>query len=366
MKIVHVTETLVGGVLAALLALSARQAALGHDVSVMYPVKATVPSSDELRARFHPDVRRVELAYRGRLPALQTLHRAIRRLGDDVDVVHLHSTFAGIAGRLGRVAPRGSVVAYSPHGFAFLRESSSRLSNVTALALERLLEPRCGGLVLVSESEDAVARDRLRGSRRHVLRNGIPVEGLPAASGGATGLPVVVASGRLGEQKGPDRFADIARALAGRAEFVWIGDGSAEARERWIGDAPVRVTGWLPHDEVVAQLAASDVFLFPSRWEGMPISLMEAQVMGIPAVATDIVGNRDVIVDGETGYLCDGLDGMVAAVTRLVDDPEERRRLGGRARAMQPERLSDSALGPVSIGIYQRMRQGAVRVNAAG
>ncbi len=366
MKIVHVTETLVGGVLAALLALSARQAALGHDVSVVYPVKATVPSPRELQARFHPDVRRVELVYRGRIPALPTLHRAIRRLGDDVDVVHLHSTFAGIAGRLGRVAPRGSVVAYSPHGFAFLRESSSRLSNVAALALERALEPRCGGLVLVSESEDAVARDRLRGSRRHVLRNGIPVEGLPAASGSAGGLPVVVASGRLGEQKGPDRFADVARALAGRAEFVWIGDGSAEARERWIGDAPVRVTGWLPHDQVVAQLAASDVFLFPSRWEGMPISLMEAQVMGIPAVATDIVGNRDVIVDGETGRLCGDVAEMVAAVARLVDDPEARRRIGDHARRVQPARLSDSALGPASIGIYQRMRQQARRVSVAG
>ncbi|MCR2802134.1 glycosyltransferase [Microbacterium sp. zg-Y818] len=366
MKIVHVTETLVGGVLAALLALSARQAALGHDVSVLYPVKATVPSSDELQARFHPDVHRVELAFRGRVSALQTLRRAIRRLGDDVDVVHLHSTFAGIAGRLGRVAPRGSVVAYSPHGFAFLRESSSRLSNVVALTLERVLEPQCEGLVLVSESEDAVARDRLRGSRRHVLRNGIPVDGLPMASGGASGLPLVVASGRLGEQKGPDRFADIARALAGRAEFVWIGDGSAEARERWIGDAPVRVTGWLPHDQVVAQLAASDVFLFPSRWEGMPISLMEAQVMGVPAVATDIVGNRDVIVDGETGYLCNDVDQMAAAVARLIDDPEERRRLARRARGVQPERLSDSALGPASIGIYQRMRQRTAGVSAAG
>jgi len=368
MKIVHVTETLVGGVLAALLALSARQAALGHDVTVAYPVKSTVPPADELQARFHSGVHRMELAYRGRVPALRTLHRAIRRLDDDVDVVHLHSTFAGVAGRLGRVAPRGSVVAYSPHGFAFLRESSSRVSNLTALMLERALASRCEGLVLVSESEDDVARTKLGRSRRHVLQNGIPVDGLPAAQGSGGARPVVVASGRLGEQKGPDRFAAVATALGDRADFVWIGDGSTEARERWIGNAPVRVTGWLPHDDVIAQLAASDVFLFPSRWEGMPISLMEAQVMGIPAVATDIVGNRDVIVDGETGYLCSDTDEMIAAVSRLVDHPRERHRLGANARRLQPGRLSDASLGTTSIQIYERMRRGAGTgaVTAAG
>ena len=166
---------------------------------------------------------------------------------------------------------------------------------------------------------------------------------------------MVVASGRLGEQKGPDRFAEVARALGARADFVWIGDGPPEGRERWIGDAPVRLTGWLAHEDVIAQLAASDIFLFPTRWEGMPISLMEAQVMGIPAVATDIVGNRDVVLSGETGYLCTDVPSLIAAVSSLVDDPLARSRMSARALEVQRDRLSDVDLGTASIQIYDRM-----------
>ncbi|MGC5220990.1 glycosyltransferase [Micromonospora sp. DT81.3] len=350
------TETLVGGVLAAVLALATRQSLLGHDVTVIYPRKPAVPVAAELDARFPSDVRRVELTYRGRVATLRDLRVAIRGADRDMDVLHLHSTFAGIAGRLPFVrVPDGCVVAYSPHGFAFLRESSSAVSNLAALALERVLKPRCDGLILVSPSEEAVARTRLGESHCDVLQNGIPVDGLPRAHGSGNPRPVVVASGRLGEQKGPDRFAEVARALGDRADFVWIGDGPREGRERWMGDAPVRLTGWLSHEDVIAQLAASDIFLFPTRWEGMPISLMEAQVMGLPAVATDIVGNRDVVLSGETGYLCSDVPDLIAAVSSLVDDPLERSRMSARALEVQRDRLSDIDLGTASIQVYDRM-----------
>ncbi|WOQ69273.1 glycosyltransferase [Microbacterium limosum] len=358
MKIVHVTETLVGGVLAAVAALSAKQAALGHDVVVVYPRKPAVPPEAQLVERFPAEVTRIEVPYRGRIRAIDGLRRAaIVATRDGVDVVHLHSTFAGFAGRLSPAIRRqADVIAYSPHGWAFLRGDGPAFSNRAAAAVERALRSRCDGLILVSDSEARVTRERLgrSGGDVHVLQNGIPVAGLPRAAGSA-GRPVVIASGRLMEQKAPDRFAEIARSLGGQAEFVWIGDGTPEERRRWIGDAPVTVTGWLAHTDVVARLAASDVFLFPSRWEGMPISLMEAQVMGLPAVATDIVGNRDVVIPGETGLLCDDTAALTAAVARLVSDRAERDRMAERAIEVQRERLSDARLGETSIALYEAM-----------
>ena len=357
MRIVHATETLVGGVLAAVAALANKQSEAGHDVSVVFPRKPAVPSAAELRPRFRSAVSVVELPYRGRLRAVPDLARSIRALAaPQLDVLHLHSTFAGVAGRTSpAIRRRVRVIAYSPHGFAFLRGSASAASNRAAMSMERLLKPRCDGIVLVSDSEAEIAREHLGADDCHVLRNGIPVDDLPIAAGSGRARPVVVASGRLGRQKAPDRFAEVARALEGRADFVWIGDGTPEERARWIGDAPVEVTGWLPHAEVIDRLAASDVFLFPTRWEGMPISLMEAQAMGVPAVATDIVGNRDVVIHGETGLLCADGAQVVEAVSRLVDEPFERQRMRETSIAVQRRRLSDADLGRVSIELYERM-----------
>ncbi len=97
------------------------------------------------------------------------------------------------------------------------------------------------------------------------------------------------------------------------------------------------------------------MFLFPTRWEGMPIALMEAQAIGLPSVATDIVGNRDVIVDGQTGTLCADTDELVAAVTNLVDDVDARGRMRGAALRLQRERLSDASLGQRSLAIYAEL-----------
>lgn len=354
MRIIHVTETLVAGVLAAVAALASKQSELGHDVTVVYSRKPAVPPTDELDLRFPHGVHRIEVPYRGRARAVFDLGRTLVGLtGSPVDVVHLHSTFAGVAGRIDpRVRRRVPVIAYSPHGWAFLRGTSSSLANRAALAVERLLARRCDGLILVSESEATVTRTSLPSSTCLVLTNGIPVDQLPMATGGTAARPVVITTGRIMEQKAPDRFADVARVLGDRAHFVWVGDGSAEERERWLGDAPVEVTGWVPHHEVITRLANADVFLFPTRWEGMPIALMEAQAIGLPSVATDIVGNRDVVLAGETGMLCADTPALVAAVTELVDDPQTRERMRITSLDRQRSRLSDASLGERSIAVY--------------
>lgn len=357
MRIIHVTETLVAGVLAAVAALANAQSELGHDVSIVYSAKPLVPSTDELDHRLHPNVRRVEVPFRGRPASIWDLEVAVAAIArTGVDVVHAHSTFAGFACRLRpRIRRRARVLAYSPHGWAFLRGASSALSNRTALTIERRLARRCHGLVLVSESEAEIGRKAIQSSRIHVLQNGIPVDALPISTGSGQARPVVITTGRIMEQKAPDRFAAIASALSDRADFIWIGDGDEDEKHQWIGDAPVQVSGWLPHDEVVRRLAAADIFLFPTRWEGMPIALMEAQAIGLPAVATDIVGNRDVVLDGETGMLRDDTEALIAAVTRLVVEDDLRHSMRATTVAIQRSRLSDEKLGETSVAIYQEL-----------
>jgi len=90
--------------------------------------------------------------------------------------------------------------------------------------------------------------------------------------------------------------------------------------------------------DVAAIMAASDVFVLPSHFEGLPMSVIEAMLTGLPVVATHIRGPREQVVAGETGLLVPAatLAPLAAALRRLVEDPGLRHRMGeaGRTRAM--------------------------------
>jgi glycosyltransferase involved in cell wall biosynthesis len=86
----------------------------------------------------------------------------------------------------------------------------------------------------------------------------------------------------------------------------------------------------------------------------MPEALIEAQVCGLPAVATDVVGNRDVVAHGETGFLCRSADEMASSLARLVHDPALRLRLGARARERALPRFNLDRLVDVLETLYMR------------
>jgi glycosyltransferase involved in cell wall biosynthesis len=95
-----------------------------------------------------------------------------------------------------------------------------------------------------------------------------------------------VGIGRLSPQKDPDFFAGVAAHLR-HAQLVWVGDGDPLMKTR-LERAGVKVTGWLPRQEVLEVLAGADVYLHTAAWEGSPMSLLEAEYMGIRTVVRSI------------------------------------------------------------------------------
>jgi glycosyltransferase involved in cell wall biosynthesis len=90
-------------------------------------------------------------------------------------------------------------------------------------------------------------------------------------------------------------------------------------------------------------LQAADGFVLASRWEGLPMALLEAAAFGLPSVATDVPGSREVVLDGETGTLVPPLDAsaLAWAMTAMMRTPmEARRRMGARARQRVVEQFS--------------------------
>jgi glycosyltransferase involved in cell wall biosynthesis len=177
--------------------------------------------------------------------------------------------------------------------------------------------------------------------------------------------PIVGTIGTLWERKNPSMFLDVAagvRRAGRRAHFVWIGDGSARAdverarRAQGLEDV-VHILGrradapWLAADFAVGVMT--------SHFEGLPNVVMECMYWAKPVITTDAGGCREVVAEGETGFVVplDDRTAMVARLLRLLDDPSLARRLGERGR----ERLErDFALGAMvrnTVAIYDELRR---------
>jgi glycosyltransferase involved in cell wall biosynthesis len=169
-------------------------------------------------------------------------------------------------------------------------------------------------------------------------------------------MPVVAFVGRLTGVKRPDRFVDMAKIVGKRlpaTTFLVAGGGDQEARTReraaLLADN-MRFLGFRSDVETI--YAASDVVVITSDNEGMPVSLIEAAMAGIPAVTTDVGSAREV-VDETTGVVvsCDAVE-LASAVERLLRDEPARRAMGRAAARRARERFSSQRLVADTERIY--------------
>lgn len=170
-----------------------------------------------------------------------------------------------------------------------------------------------------------------------------------------------VTVGRMHEQKGFDVLLDALARLPD-VEVCLVGDGvergslEAQARELGIADR-VEFAGWL--DDPSPQLGRADLFLLPSRYEGLPLSIIEAMFAELPVIASDVGSVRELVAEGKTGLLVrSGDPGELAdAVRRLGADPERRRALGVAGRRKALEHFSLESM----IGRYRDLYEALAR-----
>lgn len=280
--------------------------------------------------------------------------RSLIRAGD-FDVVHTHMAKAGAIGRLAAMSvdPRPRLV-HTFHGHVLDGYFSAPAAQAY-LRIERWLARRTDVLVAVSDQ----TRDRLLDlgvgapSQWRVIRPGSDLDPFLAAEPGRgchrtrLGVPpdatLVAAIGRLAPVK--DHRTLIEAIAQVNAHLVIGGDGplrpELEEFVRRLGIAErVHFAGW--QRDVPSLLSEVDVVALTSTSEGTPLALIEAQAAGLPVVATDVGGVRDIIVEGRTGFLvkCGDVGSIAAAIERLAADPELRTRLGAAGRTRVVENYS--------------------------
>jgi glycosyltransferase involved in cell wall biosynthesis len=351
--IVHVCEALGGGVLRVVQALADATAELGMETAVVHGRRPETPAS--LEGVFHARVRVVEVpgwgdrSLRGAgamLRACSAVNRELRR--HPGGVLHLHSTFAGIVGRL--LPAHGHEIFYTPHAYVFLNPSVSPRMRSAARLTERALSRR-GRTIACSPSEATVASALTSPSNVVVITNGIDVTTLPSPQPEPRDEFVVGCVGRAVYQRRPDTFAKIAATIGpgfdGR--FVWFGDGPfRDALTR----AGVEVTGWLSEAEAARAYGYTNVILHLSAFEGLPIALLEAMAAARPIVATDLPAIRDVV--GDSARLVSTEEAAIGAIRSLRGDPALRERLGSRGRDRVQKCFTRKAMVEQTLAVYSR------------
>jgi glycosyltransferase involved in cell wall biosynthesis len=332
--------------------------ARGHEVVGVCadgPLLADV-RAEGFRVEAAPFVRRLSPLAQWR--AFRALVALLRR--ERPDLVHAHMPISGFLGRLAaRVAgvPR---VAYTCHGFLF-NQPAPWPRRAAAFLMEWFGGRMTNTLFTVSDEEAADARrlgiarnaTSVRNGRDPALFHPDPAARIRIRDtlGVDHATVVIIAVSRLVRHKGYPELLAAMRGVPG-AELWIVGERLATDHGEDLtpllieaaATGRVRRLGY--RTDVAALLAAADIFTLPSHFEGLPMSVIEAMLTGLPVVATDIRGPREQVVDGETGFLVPpaATAPLAAALNRLVADPALRAAMGEAARLRALDRYDEAQI----------------------
>jgi glycosyltransferase involved in cell wall biosynthesis len=302
--------------------------------------------------------------------ALHQLGALLRRLRPAV--VHSHASKAGALARVAAARARTGAIVHSVRGWAF--ESSHGPRRGAYLQVEQRLAGLAHRLVAVSPAlvDAGVSHGIGRAGDYRIIRSGIELARFAAAvDQGAVrrrlgipgSAPVVGTVMHLVPAKAPLDFVAVAAQAAAAVDdlhVVVVGDGPCRRDvERAIARTGLGARFHLLglRDDVPELLRALDVFALTSRWEGMPRVVVEAAAAGIPIVATDVGGTRDIVVDGGSGFLCrpGDVDRLARAVITLLLDPGLAGRLAAAARARVTGDFALSRVVDQHIALYREL-----------
>ncbi len=299
--------------------------------------------------------------------------RVLREL--QPDIVHTHSSKAGILGRAA-AAKLGIPAVHTVHGAAFHRGQSSVAFNAYRLA-ERLAAPWCDAIISVCDAltEQYVEAGIAPANKFSTIYSGMEVEPFlsPPRSRGDVRRElnlepqhVVVAKvARLFHLKGHEYLLAAARNVATlhpNVRFLLIGDGllrpAIEAEIARLGlQRHFIFTGLVPPVRIPELLNAADIVVHTSVWEGLARVLPQGLISGKPVVSYDVDGAREVVLSGETGYLLpvESISELIQALSILISRPELREQFGQAGRALCVDRFRHEVMTEQIRAVYERV-----------
>ena len=308
------------------------------------------PLVDRLRQE---GIRVIEVGSFTRTPHLlrdfQTLRTLVHLMREeDFALVHCHSTKAGFLGRIAARLAGVRAVVFTSHGWQFAGDWPYWL-RLAMIAAEWMTAWFSTAIICVSKHDRqlAMAHRIGRPDRLIVIRNGVDPTPWAVSDDSRNELRealcprTAVMVGRLTAQKDPTTLLEAWKRVTGNHRLLLVGDGPlrAEVETAIRGEAlRDRVEVLPPTTDIPALMRTAHVFVMSSRWEGLPLAVIEAMMSGLPVVATRVGGVPEVVTEHETGFLVPPGDpeALAAALRRLLNEPFLAYRMGqaGRRRAL--------------------------------
>jgi glycosyltransferase involved in cell wall biosynthesis len=286
----------------------------------------------------------------------RTVRREIRAFRPDL--VHLHSSFAGVRGRLAVLSCRPRpAVAYCAHGWSFAIETARWKRSLYA-GVERVLARMTDAIINISaaENRDSVAAG-IDAAKCVVVPNGIVPMAPPADERSAKsrpGEPVrLLFVGRFDRQKGIDLLLNALGQLERRDLHLTVIGSPVLGGAEVVLPEQVTVIEWLPRNELPVYYARADAVVMPSRWEGFGMVAIEAMCCGTPVIASNRGALPEIVRHGRTGLVFD-LDrpgDLVDVLEHL--DRDELRAMGARARRDFEQRFTAESMNRRLVRVYR-------------
>lgn len=318
-RILFVVEAMGGGVFSYIVDL-ANKLIESIDVYIAYGIRKETPTN--YTEYFDKRIKLIEIENFTREMSLNKDIKAFFELKNvekqiKPHIIHLHSSKAGA---LGRIAFNGkkNKLFYTPHGYSFLISNTSILKKSFYYIVERILSMRNCKTISCSKGEH-IETIKFNNNANYV-NNGININALKTIikncnSKKMDNKPTIFTIGRICEQKNPELFNKIAERLP-NFDFVWIGDGDQKDK---LTSKNITITGWMDRYNVIKKSVSSDIFILTSLWEGLPISLLEAMYMKKVCIVNNVIGNKDVIINEENGYICNNVDEFVNCINMVIE-----------------------------------------------
>jgi glycosyltransferase involved in cell wall biosynthesis len=332
----------------------------GHDVLICYGGKLEGPFNKLLTAAgincvTVPNLKR-EISLIADIRSVFKLRRIYKQFRPDV--VSLHSSKAGIVGRMSSLFS-GIPVVFTVHGWAFT-EGVGGARSVFYRLIEKSLAKLASKIIVVSHYDKAIAlQNRVAGAGKlEVVHNGIDVSAAGHVLSAGKDLTNIVMVARFDEQKDHE-------------SLIYACEGIENIKVHLAGDGPglddmIALTEKLKirdrfvfygyTDKVEEILSHADVFALISNWEGFPISTLEAMNHGLPVIISDVGGAKEAVVDGETGYVIkrkDILD-LKAKLLSLINNPVLRQSMGLEGRKILIRNFSSEVMYINTIRVFER------------
>ena len=266
--------------------------------------------------------------------AYKELVRILRNIKSDI--VHCHSSKAGIVGRLATKKVGVKRIIYTPNAYAFQNAQISGFKRWIYIEAEKFLSHHATDMTIsVSKGEmnEALKYKIDRPEIFTLIYNAIPDIKLPSKEEARKRLGLkdhikhVGVTARCSQQKNPFEFLSIAERIVKEksdVEFVYIGDGDYyQDMQKWIEErglfGKIHMLGY--RSDAAEVVCAFDVYLSTALFEGLTYSVIEAMRAGVPIVASNVVGNNELVEDGVNGWLYElgDVDGALEKILSKVD-----------------------------------------------